>query len=162
MQDVFWIDGEDAPRLAIVLRPRGEDWLEDEMRRLKQNGIDTLVSMLEPQEAASLGLAEEAARAHGAGLRFLSFPIYDRNLPSDTGAFREFVSGLAERLNSGERVGIHCRASIGRATIAGACTLIHLGWNPKAAIMAIETARRVPVPDTLEQTAWILRYEAKP
>ena len=160
VQDVFWIGGDNAPSLAIVLRPRGEDWLEDEMRRLKRNGIDTIVSMIEPQEAELLGLAEEAEKAHGAGLQFLSFPIPDRNLPVNTAEFREFVSNLAERLNSGERVGIHCRASIGRATIASACTLIHLGWSPKAALMAIEKARGVPVPDTFEQTAWILRYEA--
>jgi protein-tyrosine phosphatase len=162
VQDIFWIGGDNAPSLAIVLRPRGEDWLEDEMSRLKRNGVGTLVSMLEPQEATSLGLASEAEKAHGAGLQFLSFPIPDRNLPGDTSAFRTFVSGLAERLNSGEHVGIHCRASIGRATIASACTLIHLGWNPQAALMAIETARGVPVPDTYEQTAWILRYKAKP
>ncbi len=136
MQDVFWIGGDDAPPLAIVLRPRGEDWLEDELRRLKQNGINTIVSMLESQEAASLGLAEEAERARDAGLQFLSFPIPDRELPPNIAAFREFVSKLAERLKSGGRVGIHCRASIGRATIAGACTLIHLGWKPQTALMA--------------------------
>ncbi|WP_424170148.1 hypothetical protein [Terracidiphilus sp.] len=160
VQDVFWIGGDDAPPLAIVLRPRGEDWLEDELRRLKQNGIDTIVSMIEPQEAASLGLAEEAEKARGAGLQFVSFPIPDRNLPPNMAEFREFVSNLAERLKSSEHIGIHCRASIGRATIAGACTLIHLGWRPQAALMAIEKARGVPVPDTFEQTAWILRYEA--
>jgi protein-tyrosine phosphatase len=162
VQDVFWIDGENAPPLAIVLRPRGGDWLEDEMRRLRQSGIQTLVSMLELQEAASLGLVEEAKEADRAGLQFISFPIPDRNLPGNIAEFREFASSLAVRLENGEHIGIHCRASIGRASIASACTLIHLGWRPQAALMAIETARGVPVPDTYEQTAWILQYEAKP
>ncbi|HEX8810419.1 MAG TPA: hypothetical protein VF742_00375 [Terracidiphilus sp.] len=161
MQDVFWIGGDNAPSLAIVLRPRGEDWLEEEMRRLKQSGIHAVVSMLEMEEAASLGLANEAAEANSAGLQFLSFPIADRELPHDIAAFRKFVFGLAERLKADERIGIHCRASIGRATIASACTLIQLGWSPQAALTAIEKARGVSVPDTAEQAAWIERYEVQ-
>ena len=161
MQDVFWIGGDNVPSLAIVLRPRGEDWLEQEMRRLKQSGIHAVVSMLEVEEAASLGLANEAAAADSSGLQFLSFPIPDRELPRDIAAFREFVFGLAERLKAGERIGIHCRASIGRATIASACTLIQLGWSPRAALAAIEKARGVSVPDTAEQAAWIERYEVQ-
>jgi protein-tyrosine phosphatase len=160
VQDIFWIGGDEAPPLAIVLRPRGGDWLEDEMQRFKRSGIDTVVSMLEMQEAESLGLADEAKAANEAGMQFISFPIPDRNLPHNISELRKFASDIAERLNRGEHVGIHCRASIGRATIAGACTLIHLGWRPQAALMAIETVRGVPVPDTYEQTAWILRYEA--
>ena len=161
MQDVFWISGNDAPPLAIVLRPRGDDWLEDEMRRMKHNGIDTVVSMLEPQEASSLGLAEEAAEAKHAGLQFVSFPVPDRDVPRDIPAFRKFVSNLAEHLKQGKHIGIHCRASIGRATIASACTLIHLGWNPQKALSAIEQTRGVNVPDTPEQAAWILHYKAE-
>ncbi len=161
VQDIFWIDGDDAPALAIILRPRGGDWLEDEIRRFSQSGIQTIVSMLETDEAESLGLSEEAKVAGNAGLKFLSFPIPDRNLPLNISQFREFASGLAERLEKGEHIGIHCRASIGRATIASACTLIHLGWSPQAALTAIETVRGVPVPDTYEQTTWILRYEAQ-
>ena len=161
MQDVFWIGGNDAYSLAIVLRPRGEDWLEDEMRRLRQSGIDTVVSMLEPSEAESLGLANEAQEAIHAGLLFVSFPIPDRDVPRNITAFHAFASGLAERLECGERIGIHCRGSIGRATIASACALIHLGWDPQAALSAIKRARGISVPDTPEQAAWILHYEAE-
>lgn len=161
MQDVFWIRGTDAPPLAIVLRPRGDGWLEDEMLRLKRNGIDTVVSMLESQESSSLGLAGEAAEAKHAGLRFVSFPIPDRDLPRDLPAFREFVANLADRLKRGEHIGIHCRASIGRATIASACTLIHLGWNAQKALFAIEQTRGTSVPDTAEQATWILNYKAE-
>lgn len=160
MKDIFWIKTDNVPSLAIVLRPRGDDWLEDELRRLKQNNIDTVVSMLEMHEAVSLGLAEEAVEAGRADLQFLSFPIPDREVPHNIVAFREFAANLAERLKNGECIGIHCRGSIGRATIAGACALIHLGWNPQTALLAIEKARGINVPDTPEQAAWILRYEA--
>jgi protein-tyrosine phosphatase len=59
-------------------------------------------------------------------------------------------------------MGVHCRGSIGRATVTAACTLIHLGWTPQAALSAIQAARGCAVPDTQEQEDWILRYKAKP
>lgn len=155
--DIFWIDGDPPPGLAIVLRPRGGDWLEDELLRFKRSGVDTLVSMLEPDEEAELGLAEEGALARQAGLEYVSFPIPDRHVPVAEKVFRGFVSELAERLRQGERIGVHCRGSIGRATVVAASVLVHLGWRPAAALEAIEDARGCPVPDTPEQREWILQ-----
>ncbi|HUN85523.1 MAG TPA: hypothetical protein VMU48_14175 [Terracidiphilus sp.] len=164
MNDIFWIgasDSEPAARLAIVLRPRGHDWLEDELRQIKNAGIDTLVSLLEHHEADWLGLIDEARLAQKTGLQFLSYPIPDTQIPANSGEFRKFVAGLAGRLRSGERIGVHCRGSIGRATITAACTLIHLGWNANDALRAVELTRGCPVPDTPDQRSWILGYEAQ-
>ena len=165
MNDLFWIHGlagEATPNLAIVLRPRGDRLLETELIRMRQRGIDTVVSLLEPDEADMLGLAEEQALAGKNGMQFLSFPIPDGHVPPDTAAFRRFVSGIADRARSGERIGIHCQGSIGRSTVTAACTLAHLGWKPRAALAAVAAARLSPVPDTQEQQDWILRYEAQP
>jgi len=162
MRNIFWIIGDPPAPLAIVLCPHGDGWLEDELRRMKEGGIGTLVSMLEDWEADALGLAGECLLAESIGLTYLSHPIRDRHTPSDLFAFRNFVAALASRLRAGESVGVHRRGSIGRATIAAAYTLIHLGWTPHAALTEIEAARGCPVPDTLEQRDWILRYEAQP
>lgn len=160
MKDVFWIEGDVNTALAIVLRPRGNDWLEDELIRMQQSGVQTLVSMLEDEEAETLGVSEEKKIAEQLGLGFLSFPIADRTTPADVSSFREFIAVAADRLRAGERIGIHCRGSIGRASIAAACMLIHLGWNRETALAAIEAARGCAIPDTEDQRAWILRYEA--
>jgi protein-tyrosine phosphatase len=160
VKDVFWIEGDPNIALAIVLRPRGGDWLEDELLRMQRSGIEILVSMLEDAEADSLGLPEEHKFAEQIGLSFLSYPIPDRTTPTDVAAFRKFTGELATRLRAGGSMGIHCRGSIGRASIAAACTLIHLGWNPDAALAAIQAARGCEIPDTEEQRQWILRYEA--
>ncbi|HKF48067.1 MAG TPA: hypothetical protein VKB38_11970 [Terracidiphilus sp.] len=162
MNDIYWIKNDGEARLAIVARPRGDDWLEDEMRRMKENGIDTVVSLLEPLESLWLGLGEEERAAQRAGLEFLSYPIKDTQVPVNVGKFRQFITGLWERLAHGEAVGVHCRGCIGRATVTAACALIHLGWEPKRALEAIERARGTRVPDTPEQEAWILDYEAEP
>ena len=114
--------------------------------------------MLEEWEADFLGLAEEPHLAVQSGMTFLSFPIPDRGAPTDMASFGNFVIGLAARVRAGERIGVHCRGSIGRSTIAAACTLIHLGWSPLAALKKIESARGCSVPDTDEQREWIIRY----
>jgi protein-tyrosine phosphatase len=146
--------------MAIVTRPHGADSLEDEMLALKHGGIDTLVSLLERREAGWLGLEYERREAEKAGIQFLNFPITDTTVPANVRRFREFVSDLGVRLRQGERIGVHCRGSIGRATVTAACTLIHLGWRPADALAAVEATRGCPVPDTEEQRAWILAYEA--
>jgi protein-tyrosine phosphatase len=160
--DIFWIGGEPSTGLAVVLRPRGGDWLEDELIRYKRGGIDTLVSMLEESEAAELGLSEERLFAAQAGLEYRSYPIPDRHTPPNIPGFRRFVREIADALRNGEQIGVRCRGSIGRATLVAACSLIELGWKPDAALRAIEGARGCPVPDTPEQRDWILGYEATP
>ena len=162
LNDVFWIEGNPPVGVAIVLRPRGDDWLSDELLRYKRSGVEVLVSLLEPSEATWLGLRDEGPLAEAAGIHFISYPILDVHVPPDVASFRAFVASLADRLRAGERIGVHCRGSIGRSTVTAACTLIHLGWNAKQALKAIEAARGCEVPDTEEQSRWILKYKAQP
>jgi protein-tyrosine phosphatase len=159
---VFWIEGNPAVPLAIVLCPSGGSTLQDELREIARSGVETLVSLLEHDEADWLGLSEECEIAEQLGMGFLSYPIRDVYVPVNESTFRTFVSALADRLRAGERIAMHCRGSIGRAPLTAACTLIHLGWDAKAALTAIQAARGYVVPDTSEQLRWILHYKAEP
>ncbi len=60
-------------QVAIVPRPRGEDWLYDEMSALREAGVDVVVSMLEEDEAGELGLRREDDAARHSGLVFVNF-----------------------------------------------------------------------------------------
>ncbi len=162
IKEVFWIASSPQPQLAVILCPSGGDWLPHEMLRLRRSGIETVVSLLEPEEAGSLGLAEESGAAQKAGLTFLSYPIPDGCVPVDEAGFRRFIAGLAERLRNGESIGVHCRASIGRSAITAACILIELGWKPAAALAAVGDARGCEVPNMPGQREWILRYGRQP
>ena len=42
--DIFWIKAAGRGRLAVMPRPRGGDWLEDEILHLKRSGIGILVT----------------------------------------------------------------------------------------------------------------------
>lgn len=171
MTGVYWIFGPSANPaasaqlepvgLAVVLCPRGGRYLHGELAHLSRAGIDTLVSLLSDEQVEMLDLTDEGDVARRVGMQFLHHPIPDHELPSDPRAFRAFIEGLAERVRRGHRIGIHCWGSIGRATVTAACTLIHLGWDAEAALVAVEAARGCPVPDTEQQQRWILSYRAK-
>ncbi|QNI31780.1 dual specificity protein phosphatase family protein [Alloacidobacterium dinghuense] len=160
MRNIYWIQHDESPRLAIVARPRGEDWLPDEMLAVKSSGIDILVSLLEPDEAVYLGLEQEAEFAHNAGLEFVSFPIPDRATPQNMAKFCKLISDLTDAIRAGKHVGAHCQGCIGRSTVITASVMIELGWNAVDALRVIEKARGCTVPDTEAQKRWILQFTA--
>lgn len=159
MAQIYWIADRNPPQLAIVARPRGGDWLHEDLAALKAGGIDVLVSLLEPEEAEELDLAAEGPVAESLGMSFISFPIPDRSTPADLAAFRERVGKMAAMVRQGRRIGAHCRGCIGRSTVLIAAILIALGSDASAALQRIEEARGWPVPDTPEQRAWILAFQ---
>jgi uncharacterized protein (TIGR01244 family) len=149
----YWIN----TRLAIIPRPRGPELLDQDMQDAGKAGINVIVSLLPESEAAELGLAREEEAATQAGLRFLSFPIRDREVPEDVAQFHALLANLAELMAAGQRVGIHCRACIGRSSVVAASLLIRSGIPAEKAWLKVEAARQFPVPDTREQREWVDR-----
>jgi protein-tyrosine phosphatase len=156
----FWVDTGDQLRLAIVPRPRGNDWLEDELRFMRQSDIDVLVSMLTAEEVVELGLSDEATACTQARIDFRSFPIRDREVPKSYAAIQSFVDDLRRELHVGKSVAVHCRASIGRASLLLACILCTEGWSAQEAFTKISEARRLRVPDTQDQVRWVEGFSA--
>ena len=159
MTQIYWIEGRNPPQLAIVARPRGDDWLHEDVAALRTGGIDVLVSLIEPEEAEELGLAAEGNVAENLGMQFISWPIPDRCTPPDLAGFRDLVARLAAMVRQGRRIGAHCRGCIGRSTVLIAAVLIALGADAADALQRIEDARGWPVPDTPEQREWILAFQ---
>jgi protein-tyrosine phosphatase len=156
--DVYWIREIENLRLAIMPRPRKGEWLADEVAGWHRMGLRSVVSLLEIDESRDLGLADEESLCGATGLQFLSFPIPDRGVPSDHADFSELVDELAERLRSGDSVGIHCRAGIGRSGLLGACVLGAIDVPLKSAFAMLSRARGVSVPDTDAQAEWVREF----
>jgi protein-tyrosine phosphatase len=156
----FWVETDNTLRIAIVPRPRGGDWLEDDITHLKRDGIDVLVSMLQPEEANDLGLSGENAACEAAGIAFESFPIADRETPATTAALSTFVEKLQTKLHAGSSIAVHCRASIGRSSLLLASLLCAEGFQPADAFARLSKARGLQVPDTQEQVHWVERFAA--
>ena len=156
--DVYWLHGPWDGRLAILARPRGEDWLQDEVEGWKEAGLDVVVSLLTKNEESELGLTQERELVQRSGLTFINFPIADYNVPASKQAARQLVDELKERLSHGSRVGIHCRQDIGRSSLVAACVLVTAGETSGSAFQLIKKARRTPVPDTAEQKDWVTSF----
>ena len=152
---IYQIHGPWQGRLAIVPRPRGGDWLEDETRAWRDAGFDTVVSLLTPEEQRELDLRGEPTHCRAQSIEFRTFPIADRSVPQSRESFLREVEALHARLLAGKNVAIHCRQGIGRSAMLAAALLIASGIPPDDAFHRIETARGRPVPDTREQREWI-------
>jgi len=151
---IYPITAASPNRITIVARPRGNDWLCDELRALSHEGIDVLVSMLTDEEANDLGLRSEPAECRAAGIRFVNVAIPDRSVPPDQSDLLSTVQQLAELVRSG-RYRVHCRASIGPSSMHAASRLVRLGCDASKLFYAIESAGGCSVPATPEQKQWV-------
>jgi protein-tyrosine phosphatase len=157
----FWVETGNTIRLAIVPRPRGDDWLEDEVGQMKRAGVDVLVSMLQHDEAAELGLSAEAELCAAGGIQFRSFPIPDRETPQSTTAFAKFVEELLADARDGRSIAVHCRASIGRSSLLLAAIMTAEGYTPDDAFRRLSKARGLRVPDTPDQIRWVEQFATR-
>lgn len=154
--EVYWVPGPWSGRLGIVPRPRGGDWLTDEVRSWRNAEVDVVTSLLTPDEAAELELQQEEAKCREEGLEFRALPIPDRGVPRSRASMAALVSGLATALKSGKNVAVHCRQGIGRSSMVVASLLAAAGEEPNEAFHLVEVARGRPVPDTPEQREWVV------
>src|SRR2546428_9273541 len=121
---LHWVSGPWHGRLAVASRPRGGDWLEDEIASWRRAGIDTVFSLLTPEEERDLDLADEGHQVRAHGMKFVSFPIPDRQVPSSaTELPAGFKKGDAD-LSSGKNGVPPFRQSIGRTGSAATCLLV--------------------------------------
>jgi protein-tyrosine phosphatase len=152
---LFWIPGPWRGRLAVASRPRGGDWLEDEISGWRKAGLDVVVSLLEKGEAAQFELDQEGVVAESKGVRFISFPIPDRGVPASTQEALSLFSDIATALEEGKNVAVHCRQGIGRSGLIAAGALLTSGMGVDKALEVVGSARGAAVPETSEQLQWI-------
>lgn len=149
--EVYWTQENFPGRIALVPRPRGGDWLEDEATAWKNAGIDAIVSMLKSDEIYSFGLEKEAEFCQLNGIEFFSFPVPDRGVPLLNEQLFNLLEKLKTLLLQGKSIGIHCRQSIGRAPLLAAFLMISFGVEPDEAFRQLSLARGLQVPETAEQ-----------
>lgn len=159
--DLFWIRGPWRGRLAIAARPRGGDWLVDEIGAWRSAGIDVIVSLLEDDEADELGLDDERPTAESQAVGFLSFPIPDRGVPASTDAAMSLIAGIATQLDAGKNVVVHCRQGVGRSGLIASGVLMSSGIKADEAMRIVSSARGASIPETHEQRWWIEKLPSR-
>ena len=141
-------------------RTTGGDWLEEEMAGWHRAGIDTVLSLLTPEEEQHLDLKREAHEAKACGMKFASLPIPDRQVPNSESEVSAALDRLDVDLSAGKNVIVHCRQKVGRTGLVAACLLVTKGLTPEAVVKALSAARGNQVPETAEQRRWIDHYAA--
>ena len=145
----------DGPgRLSTMARPRGGDWLAEELAGLKRIRVDAVVSALMHDELLELDLVEEPEIARQTGLDFVSVPIPDRGTPKNENIM-EALTEMQGLLTAGLHMVVHCRMGIGRSSMLAAAVMVLEGADREDTWHRIATARGLPVPDTDEQRAWV-------
>ena len=124
-------------------RPRGGDWLEDEISSLKQFEVDAVVSLLESHEVNDLDITAEQSLCEAQGIEFLSFPVVDRNIPVSLPEFSRFAEKVASLLSEDKNIVVHCRQGVGRAGLLAACVLILNGISVERSVIAHLASERL-------------------
>lgn len=155
---VPWVDGLEPFKVAVTPRPEGGARLPRVLAAMRAQGVEVVVSMLEPKEQEWLDLATQHAACVQAGIDYVSCPVQDRGIPRGVEHILPVARRLARELSAGRGVLFHCFAGIGRSPLMAACTLAVLGVAPLRALEAISRARGLPVPDTDEQRAFVLEF----
>jgi protein-tyrosine phosphatase len=157
-REFYQVSGPWSGKLWIAARPRGGDWLEDEIARWNGHGAGVVLSLLATDEERDLNLEKEATVARSRDIEFVSLPIADRGIPSSESAFAGAIEWLDSALAAGRTVVVHCRQGIGRSGVAAACALALNGVEPAEAIARVSWVRGLTVPETEPHREWIELY----
>ena len=144
---------------AIMARPSLEQGNPASVVNISRLGINLVVSLLEINEARTLGLEAEREEVRALGMDFVSFPIQDMGLPASVEEFASLSKMLLKQVNTGANVLIHCHAGIGRSGLMAAGMLLHCDLNPKQAFAHVSKMRGVRVPETPEQEHWLINNQ---
>ena len=157
---IHWIyQFENKARIGIMARPRGNEWLEDEIKHLKYSNVNTLISLLESDEVDDVNLGEEDFFCSRYHIGFINFPIRDRSIPMINEDVDMFIVNLGDKLEKGASIVIHCRMGIGRSSIIAGAVLLKFGFSATDIMKIISSARGISVPDTEEQLDWLQARE---
>jgi protein-tyrosine phosphatase len=157
---IYWIHNfANGSKLGIMPRPRGDDWLEEEIVKIKKQHIGLWVSLLEQQEINELGLRNQPALCSKHNLEYINFPIVDRSVPDKGTKIDLLIDQLYQQIQNGNSVVIHCRMGIGRSSIIAACILLKQGFKTEQILQMITSARGLKVPDTEAQVQWLKNRE---
>jgi protein-tyrosine phosphatase len=144
------------------VRGRWERDLAADMRALgEKHKVNVLVSLMEKHEYRGYRIPELLEQNRFGNIEILRFAIEDMGVPQEAESekFETFVEDVAQRLERGQNVVVHCRGGLGRTGTLAACVLVALGdHTADEAIATVREARKGTV-QTREQEDFVRLFE---
>ena len=128
-------------RLLLHSMPGRYEAIETVWHQIKRETVRAIVCLAEKEEIREKSF--EYARALEAGIvpcSVLCFEIPDRGAPEDRRAFWTLAGNVAQRLQLGEAVLIHCAGGVGRTATFAICVLLALGESASHARNVVSRA----------------------
>jgi protein-tyrosine phosphatase len=123
---------------------RFEAWSTFESAAQKSR-LGLVVCLTSRSELAELSPAYHAAVVAGRlPFRWQQLPMPNFGVPEDPAAFRRDVARVAQALQGGESVLLHCAAGMGRTGATAACVLKALGLDAEDALQRVRDAGSNP------------------
>ena len=137
----------------------------ENLRALLQLGIDFFLDLTEPDEGLQpyRQLVEVEAVRLGLAVEYRRLAIRDLGIPS-VALMREIQQTIAQAIDGGRMVYVHCWGGIGRTGTVVGCYLVESGLSCEDAIPEIRRLRGVSIkaarlsPETGEQRNMILGW----
>ncbi len=122
-----------------------------------------VVTLVEPHELDSLGIAALGAEVQRRHMQWHHWPIQDYGVPDETfeAVWPARSAMLRSLLACGGRVLVHCKGGLGRAGTISARLLVEAGMTPDDAIRAVRAMRPHAI-ETGPQEAWVRAGRAVP
>lgn len=123
---------------------RFESWSDFEAQA-RRAGLALVVCLTPRSELAELSPRYHAALAQGkAPFSWLNLPMPNFGVPEDAAGFRRDVREIAQALERGQSVMLHCAAGMGRTGSTAACVLKSLGLPTEEALQRVRDAGSNP------------------
>jgi protein-tyrosine phosphatase len=137
----------------------GPHWrdLDSDAGDLRDQGIDTLLLLVEDKELRRCRVTHIEEVMPGHGIELIRHPVPDPMTPYDDVAYRRVIASLVARVRGGQKLAIACRGGLDRAGMTSACLLREAGLDADTAIDRVHAARRhtLTMPDQIRYVrAW--------
>jgi protein-tyrosine phosphatase len=127
---------------------------------LFDQGIRQVITLTPADEREKLGVADMPERIAQAGINWLEVPVVNFGTPEEDQMqrFTRMINDTSSRLESGQKVLVHCRGGTGRAGKVAAILLMRCGMSADAAITTLREHREGCI-ETPKQEDFVRAYD---
>jgi len=128
-------------KLLLHSMPGRFEKIESAWQQVQNEAVSVIVCLVEQYEIRVKSLAyAEALESGSVPCSVLPFEIREGGVPEDRDRFWALAKDLANRLQAGEAVLIHCAGGVGRTAMLATCVLLVLGEPMNEAEAAVSRA----------------------